>query len=83
MRPALFEIDENESSEKQIVIRDAGDHAICSTVTNDAERVVAKLYGMGRLLPGQKLLYYDSEGELTQLLWFREGYFGGYASPEA
>lgn len=58
----------------QVVIRDMD---VGCTVTNDAEAVVAYLHahrGLGR----RRLLYYDSDGRLDQLLHDGAGTFTGY-----
>jgi len=52
--------------ELPLVIRDAGTD--CRSVTNDAEHVVGELVAQGRLPPGRRLLYYDSDGELTEII---------------
>jgi hypothetical protein len=60
----------------RVVIRDIGPHHIYPTVTNDAEWVVEKI---APLLVGRRLFYFDSEGELSELLVTKDGKFGGYA----
>jgi hypothetical protein len=60
--PARFKI--VEETEKSLLIRDLGPWSKCLTVTNDAERVVARLYP---ILNGRRLFYFDSEGELGEL----------------
>jgi hypothetical protein len=52
----------------QVTIRDIGPWHIYMTVTNDIEHVVAELYDKGILGEQQTLLYYDSHGELDQVL---------------
>ena len=52
----------------QVVIRDIGPWHIHMTVTNDIEHVVAELYDKGILGERQTLLYYDSYGDLDQVL---------------
>jgi len=47
------------------------------TVTNDAEGVVEELVASGRLRPFQRLLYYDTEGRLDELLVL-DGRFAGF-----
>lgn len=56
------------------LIRDLGPWDQHPTITNDAERVVQDL---GPRLNGRKLLYYDSEGDLTELV-VRDGLFIGF-----
>lgn len=62
------------------VIRDTGHDCGCPTITNDAEGVVAELAATGHLRPETRLLYHDSEGDLTQIL--HDGRrFLGFAHP--
>lgn len=61
-----------------LIIRDLGPWDRHLTVTNDAERVVAALIRQGHLSPGQRLLYYDSEGMLDEIL-VKDGAFAGFA----
>jgi len=58
-----------------VLIRDLGPWDRHSTVTNDAEQVVAELVPM---LQGRRLYYFDSNGELDELV-IRDGRFSGYA----
>lgn len=51
-----------------LVIRDLGPWSRFATVTNAAEEVVAELIGNGYLRRDQRLLYYDSEGELDEII---------------
>jgi hypothetical protein len=64
-------------AEKPLVIRDIGPWTNYRTVTNDAENVVADLVRSKRLPEGRRLLYFDSRGELSELL-IREGQFAGF-----
>jgi hypothetical protein len=75
MRRAQYLIMPDESNDEQLVIRDLGPWNHFPTVTNDAENVVADLAGQ---LNGRKLLYYDSNGRLDELL-VRDGRFVGFA----
>lgn len=62
---------------EKVVLKDLGPWDRHPTVTNDAEQVVAD---MAYLVGGRRLLYYDSEGELTELR--HEGAkFTGFAFP--
>ena len=63
---------------KNITIRDEGPWDIFPTITNGAEDVVEDLIMRGLLQNGIKLLYYDSEGGLEQLLHWN-GKFITYA----
>lgn len=60
-----------------LVIRDIG-HMDHRSVTNDAENVVADLVANGFLLAGRRLFYYDSMGQLDELL-IKDGRFVGFA----
>lgn len=62
-----------------VLIADVGPWDVYPTVTNDAEDVVKKLTAIGRLKPGRQLLYYDSEGVLSELLHDGAGVFLGFA----
>jgi len=63
-----------------VILRDVGrpwDRFL--TITNDAENVVDKLFKERELKPGQRLLYFDSDNELTELL-IKDGKFAGVCS---
>lgn len=60
-----------------LVIRDIG-HMDHRSVTNDAENVVADLLRSGFLPAGRRLFYYDSQGQLDEML-IRDGKFAGFA----
>jgi len=85
-RHAQYEIVSSEPDEP-LVIRDLGPWDRYLTVTNDAERVVRELWERGLLgstvpdaeHPPRKLLYYDSEGLLDELVWEGEGAFVSFA----
>lgn len=59
-----------------MVIRDIGPWDRHFTVTNDAEGVVKRL---APILEGRRLFYFDSEGELTELV-VKDGKFAGFAA---
>lgn len=58
----------------RIVLRDVGPWDKHLTITNDAESVVEDVAPM---LRGRRLFYYDSEGDLTELL-VKDGKFAGF-----
>jgi hypothetical protein len=60
-----------------LIIRDIGPWNRYQSVTNAAETVVEELYACGALSDIRRLLYYDSEGNLDELL-HREGRFAGF-----
>ena len=61
-----------------VVIRDTGHVYGCPTITNDAEDVVRAISKHG-LMVGKRLFYYDSEGQLDELLHDGRGGFLGFA----
>lgn len=74
-RPAEYEV--VTSTPDTLTIRDVGGSR-CLTVTNDAEAVVAALHADG-VLGTRKLLYYDSVGDLDELVHDGRGRFLGFA----
>lgn len=62
----------------KLVIADVGSGS--TSVTNDAEAVVLALHKQG--LGNRKLLYYDSEGHLDELLHDGNGNFIGFGPYE-
>jgi len=62
MNSAKFEV--VRSDNETVVLRDVGPWSKHPTVTNDAEQVVESL---GNWVGNRRLLYYDSDGELTEL----------------
>ena len=73
-----FIIIDDESDKSVLTIRDVGG-PLQLTVTNDAEAVVEFLATGGLLANGRKLNYYDSDGQLDQLL-VENGKFAGFAT---
>lgn len=63
---------------RPLVLRDVGPWDRFPTVTNDAEGVVLHYFNAGKLPEGRRLLYYDSEGQLTELK-HEAGVFKGFA----
>lgn len=78
MRTASFEI--VEQTAQAVTLRDLGPWDKYPTITNAAEEVVADLSRKGVIKEGQRLLYYDSENELTELL-HKESKFVGFRAP--
>lgn len=62
---------------RPLVIRDIGPWDRYRTVTNDAEAVVEALVKAGRLPEGRRLLYFDSEGDLDEII-VKNGKFAGF-----
>lgn len=59
---------------KPLIIRDVGPWDRFFTITNAAEQVVEELRAKGHLPDGRRLLYYDSEGNLDEIL-IKDGKF--------
>lgn len=67
----------SDRPEDPLIIRDIGPHTRYPTVTNDAEWVVARLSQERRLPNGRRLLYFDSENMLDEIL-VKDGRFAGF-----
>jgi hypothetical protein len=61
-----------------ITIRDLNEG---KSVTNDAENVVKRLRWMDLLRPGNRLLYYDTDGNLDEITWTDDGKIGFIIGP--
>jgi len=81
MRPAQFKIIEDVPGEP-LVIQDMSNAFLCATITNDAEGVVERLFEAEKLPDGRKLLYYDSDGEIAELVHDGKGNFLGFSMPK-
>ncbi len=78
MREAQYIIIQDDFlSEEPLIIKDIGPWNRHMTITNDAEGVVQRLVQQGHLPKGRSLFYYDSEGELSEIL-VRDGFFAGF-----
>lgn len=75
-RDAQFECVQEETTADCLIIRDVGDGTVLS-VTNDADRVVEKLRAIGCLRKGRRLMYYDSENNLDEIV-IENGRFAGF-----
>lgn len=64
-----------EISTRRIVLADIGPWDEYKTITNDAESVVSNFAGT---IGNRRIFYYDSDGELTELL-VKDGRFAGFA----
>lgn len=58
-------------SRESVTIRDLNRGR--KSVTNDARAVVSELRRSDLLLPGRRLFYFDSEGELDEIVWAEDG----------
>lgn len=63
MNGANYEIVERDA--EKVVLRDLGPWSQHPTITNDAEQVVEETH---QVTGNRRLLYYDSDGELTELV---------------
>lgn len=70
-----FTILKSEPNEP-LYIRDIG-HETGKSVTNDAEWVVEQLHAKGLLPEGRRLLYFDSEDMLSEIM-HKNGVFVGF-----
>lgn len=77
MKLPSYEIVRCETDDKTLVLTDVGPWDVFPTITNGAEVLLAHLMATG-IVQGRRILYYDSEGELTELL-HRDGRFVGFA----
>jgi hypothetical protein len=57
-----------ESTPEILIIEDIGPHDRYLTITNDVKNVVAALAYANQLPDGRRLLYYDSEGNLDEIV---------------
>jgi len=71
-RPANYEI--VDQTPKAVLIKDLGPWSRHFTITNDAEGVVLR---MSPILKGRRLYYFDSDGDLTELV-IENGHFKGF-----
>ena len=71
---ANFKVEDRNAD--RLVIRDIGPWDKHMTITNDAENVVKHLLQTGVLQPVQRLLYYDSEGYLDEIVHDGEKFVG-------
>jgi hypothetical protein len=63
------------SSEKNMtVIKDRNDGS--KSITNDAEAVVKDLLRIALITPGDRLLYFDSDNVLGEILFNEDGFIG-------
>jgi hypothetical protein len=75
-RAANYSI-EHDVPGQPLIIRDAGPWNKFLTVTNAAEEVVEDLVRAQRLPNGRRLLYFDSYGQLDEIV-VRDGKFAGF-----
>ena len=72
MRQSNYRVTSQDAD--RVVLTDIGPWDQHPTITNDAEQVVEDML---TTLGGRRLFYYDSEGELTELL-IKDGIFAGF-----
>jgi hypothetical protein len=75
LRRARYEV--VRTMPEAVLIRDLGPHDQFLTVTNAAEEVVEEMYAAETLKPGQRLFYYDSEGDVDEIV-HEDGRFVGF-----
>ena len=68
-------------SAAHLTIQDIGPWEVFQTVTNAAEETVFSLVASGDLAPSMRLFYFDSDGELGELL-VEDGRFAGFGTGE-
>lgn len=79
MTAANFEIVSTEPF--SVTIRDLGPWDKHLSVTNDAEGVIKRLMAAGQLKLGQRLFYYDSDGDFAELGFNSLSQFTGFKYP--
>ena len=79
MNHARFSLVAAETSARVLTIRDLGPHDRHKTITNDAEYLVRVLSHRGVLEAGRRLCYYDTQGELAELVHDGRGRFLRFA----
>ena len=67
-----------DDSDNILVIKDVGPWSKFQTITNAAEEVVKELAPIP--LNGRRLYYYDSDGDISELLVTECGEFNGFAA---
>ncbi len=55
-------------TKKQLILKDLGPWDTYFTITNSAESVVKELYSKGLLNTNMKLMYYDSNNQLDEIV---------------
>ena len=73
-----YEIVWSQCTDFQLIIRDINGTV---SITNDVENLVPGLLKMGVLKYGMNLFYYDSTGQLDQILFDSTGFLGFKAGP--
>ena len=63
-----------------LVIKDVGG-VNNTSITNAAEEVIKRLISFGSLKAGQRLFYFDSEGDLDEILWVKGRFLGFKTGP--
>lgn len=77
-KAANFEVVKKDETTKTLTIRDIGPWDQFLTVTNDAENVLESLMKYGIIELGWRLFYYDSDGDLDEILMNDDGAFAGF-----
>ena len=77
MLPIQYDMDVPQDTALPIVLTDRCNERGGMSLTNGIDDVIEQLYRSGVLSPDRRLLYYDSDGELTEAL-HKNGVFAGY-----
>ncbi len=77
MKPNYVIVEDDFLQQRPLVIRDMGPWDKHRTVTNGAEHVVEELVNQGKLPDGRRLLYYDSDDVLDEIV-VKDGKFAGF-----
>ena len=70
-------VEDSITGEDPLIIKDVGPWNKFTSVTNNAERVVIDLFVSRKLMEGQRLLYYDTEGNLDEIV-IKSGHVVGF-----
>lgn len=76
-RSSYVIVDPGQHGDNPLIIRDVGPWDQFLSVTNNAQQVVEELRVSGKLRVNQRLFYYDSEGQLDEIL-HKNGRFTGF-----
>lgn len=61
-------VEDSFTGDEPLIIKDVGPWDKHLSITNDVEGVVKRLLEAGTLSPGQRLLYYDSDDQLDEIV---------------
>ena len=81
MPHAQWSINRHYTTPECLVIDDISDPRHSLTITNDVEWVVAQIVAAGLLTPGRRLMYFDSLGDLDEIMLDGERFVGFAPGP--